>query len=178
MADTVNNGMDLEGLAQRIQALEDRTGIVEAIVRYANALDSCDYSEMRSLLLDEVRMDFAFMALEPQVFAADDWVAFAETALSGLRCTHHISPNHVLQRLEGDEATCLSYMYAQHWLPNDRGGDEFLMRGHYVNELRRTPDGWKIAAMKQVTTWTSGNPGLFALVMGDTREPGATPRRR
>ena len=165
------------GLEQRIRALEDRALIVEAIVRYANSLDSCDYVEMRSLLLDDVHMDFAFMGLEPQTFKADDWVGYARHALSGLKCTHHISPNHVLERLEGDEATCISYMYAQHWLPNDRGGDEFLMRGHYSNELRRTPSGWKIAGMKQVTTWTSGNASLFSLAMGAT-EPGVTPRTR
>lgn len=123
-------------------------------------------------------MDFAFMALEPQVFKADDWVAFARHALSGLACTHHISPNHVFERLEGDEATGRSSMYAEHWLPNDRGGDEFIMRGHYVNEPKRTAEGWKISAMKQVTTWTTGNPGLFALAMGTADEPGVTPRRR
>lgn len=165
-----------DDLAERIRRLEDRASISETIVRYANTLDSCDYDEMRRLLLDEVEMDFAYMGIAPTRFDADDWVEYARRALSVLKCTHHISPNHVLERLEGDEARCTSSMFAQHWLPNDRGADEFLMRGHYVNELRRVDGHWRIAAMRQVTTWTSGNSQLFEIAMGEPG-PSATPRR-
>ena len=32
--------------------------------------------------------------------------------------------------------------------------------GYYVNELARTPDGWKLRAITLNVTWSSGNPDV------------------
>ena len=150
--------MDLEA---RVKRLEDRSEIIEKVIRYAIALDRRDWNAFTSLLTDEIFIDFSeWSGMEPRMWAVNEWAEFARTALNGFAVTQHISPNHVVT-IEGDDATCISYMYAQHNLPGASGGDTLIMRGYYTNIMKRTPAGWKISKMKQHLTWAEGNEQIF-----------------
>jgi hypothetical protein len=52
-------------------------------------------------------------------------------------------------------------MNAQHLRRGAPGGDFFLMRGSYTNELQRKPGGWEINSMTQHFSWGEGNEDIF-----------------
>ena len=150
-------------LETRVRALEDRAEIVETVIRYAISLDNNDWEGLKRCVTDPIFIDFSdWSGMEPATWAANDWANFARDVLSGFGRLQHISPNHVVT-VDGDDATCISYMYAQHYLPEAEGGDTFVMRGYYTNVMKRTPDGWKISGLTQHLSWTEGNPNLFDL---------------
>ena len=151
---------DLSSLATRIQRLEDRTAIVDTVIRYATAIDRGDWNAFASTLTDPVHIDFSEAGLPAADFARDDFVGFARQGLEVWTARQHISPNHVVtfdDAAPGRSSTahCQSYLYAQHYHPDAAG--VFLMRGWYDHTMVRTADGWAIAALTQHISWVEGD---------------------
>lgn len=147
----------------RLQMLLDRAAISDVQLRYATGLDTRDWALFRSCFADEIETDFtSVFGGEPRKVSADRWAESARRVLSGLAATQHMITNHVIT-IEGDEALCVAYVQAQHYLPNDRGGSTQTMGGFYTNRFVRTPQGWKIRACKLTLTWNTGNWHIFEL---------------
>ena len=147
----------------QLQALLDRMAISDIVVRYATGIDMRDWAAYRSCFTDDVEIDFtSWSGGEPSTMKADDWVALVRATLSGFAATQHISTNHVIT-IDGDRATCVSYMQAQHYLPNAQGDNAFTLGGYYSNRLVRTADGWKIRGCRLTVTWSTGNRHVFDL---------------
>jgi hypothetical protein len=144
----------------KVQLLLDRMEISDTVVRYATAVDTRDWKLYRSCFTDEVELDFAGWAVGTH--NADEWVDMVRQMLGGFTATQHISSNHVI-KLNGNEATCLSYVQAQHYLPNDTGDSALTIGGHYKNDLIRTEGGWKISKCRLKITWYAGNRYVFEL---------------
>ena len=149
-------------LAARIQRLEDRAAISERVIQYAVAIDRADWTLYTDCFTDPVHIDFSAAGMPAQDFPREQFVGFARSGLSGFTARQHLSPNHLIEFSDADpdQAVCTSYMYAQHYLEGAEGGDFFLMRGSYTNQLRRTADGWKIERLTQHLSWSEGNPSL------------------
>ncbi|MXW25077.1 MAG: nuclear transport factor 2 family protein [Dehalococcoidia bacterium] len=148
-----------------LRTLLDRQAISDTVLRYATGIDMRDWEAYRSCFTDEVEIDFtSWSGGEPSTMRGDDWTAGVRAGLSGLQATQHISTNHVITFAEGgDEATCVSYMQAQHYLPNDEGDNTLTLGGYYTNTLVRTEDGWRIRRCQLNVTWTTGNKHIFVL---------------
>ena len=148
-----------------LRTLLDRQAISDTVLRYATGVDRRDWEAYRSCFTDEVEIDFtSWSGGEPRTMRADDWTAGVRAGLSGFRATQHISANHVITFAEGgDEATCVSSMQAQHYLPNDEGDNTLTLGGYYTNTLVRVGEGWRIRRCRLTVTWTTGNKHLFAL---------------
>ncbi len=147
----------------RLQELFDRQAISDTVIRYATAIDTRDSALFRSCFTDEVYRDFtSFAGGQAEAIPADLWVAQVEMGLWGFQATQHISTNHVVT-LNGDEAVCVSYMQAQHYLPNDEMESTVTLGGYYTNTLARTAGGWKIARCVLTITWETGDRRLFGL---------------
>jgi hypothetical protein len=149
-------------LERRIAELEARAQISECVIRYAMSLDRADWELMRATIGPEIFIDFSdWSGMEPRTWPADEWLRFADEALSGFDQRQHLSPNHVITFTDDDHAVCESYMFAQHLLEGAPGGDAFVMRGSYTNLMERTPDGWRIVGMTQHFRWGEGNASIF-----------------
>jgi 3-phenylpropionate/cinnamic acid dioxygenase small subunit len=145
------------------QLLLDRAEISDVQLRYATGLDTRDWKLFRSCFTDEIEVDFtSIMGGEPRRVSADRWAEAARRTVGGLAATHHMITNHVIT-VEGDEATCIAYVQAQHYLPNDKGESTQTMGGYYTNRFVRTADGWKIRSCKLTVTWNIGNWHIFTL---------------
>jgi hypothetical protein len=77
--------------------------------------------------------------------------------------------NHVIT-VTGDEATCVAYVQARHFLPNESGDSMQTMYGYYTNRFVRTPAGWKIRACKLTLWWQTGNRHIFTLASARFKE--------
>jgi hypothetical protein len=147
-------------LAARIQRLEDRAAISERVISYAVAIDRADWALYAQCFTDPVHIDFSAAGLPAQDFPREQFVGFARSGLAGFTARQHLSPNHLTEfsATDPDRATCTSYMYAQHYLEGAEGGEFFLMRGWYTNQMLRTAGGWQIERLTQHLSWPEGNP--------------------
>ena len=152
--------MNTDNLAARVQRIEDRTAIIDLVIAYAVAIDEADWPGFASTMTDPVHIDFSEAGLPAADLPRDQFVGFAAGALEGWTARQHISPNHrvVFDETDPDQASCYSYMYAQHYKKDAPGGDFYQMRGSYDHKLVRTPDGWRISSITQHVSWLEGNP--------------------
>ena len=155
--------MSEEARETSVQKILDRQAISDTVIRYATGIDMRDWEAYRSCFTDEVEIDFtSWGGGEPSTMRGDDWTAGVRAGLSGFSATQHISTNHVIT-IDGDEATCVSYMQAQHYLPNAEGDNTLTLGGYYTNTLVRADDGWRIRRCQLTVTWTTGNKHIFVL---------------
>ena len=163
--------------AQQLQLLIDRAEISDLVNRYATGLDTHDWPLLRSIFTDEIDIDMSSIHLRPTHVTADEWVESARILFAGFDATQHLSANHV-HDVRGDEATCTSYMRAEHFVINDEGENYYTMGGYYVDELVRTADGWKIRSVNLAVTWNRGNRNVLNLAARRGRERLGLPRAR
>jgi hypothetical protein len=52
-------------------------------------------------------------------------------------------------------------LHAQHTKNGTQGGDNFTIGGTYIDDLVKTPDGWKIRQKELVFVWQDGNPAVI-----------------
>jgi len=149
------------GQGLTLETLIARAEISDVVNRYATGIDRRDWVLYRSIFADEVDFDFTtWSGGEPRRLSGDQWVAGVREGLSGFDATQHISTNHV-HTIEGETATCVSYMVALHYLVEDEKRLMQGLGGFYTNRLRRQADGWKIEACTLTVTWEMGDRALF-----------------
>ncbi len=147
----------------KLQLLLDRAEISDVQLRYATGLDSRDWLLFRSCFTNEIETDFtSVFGGEPRKVSADRWTEAARRSIIGLAATQHMITNHPIT-VAGENATCVAYVQARHYLPNDSGDSTQTMFGYYTNRFIRTSAGWKIRACKLTLTWQTGNPQIFTL---------------
>jgi hypothetical protein len=158
----------------------DRQAIVDVVVQYATGVDRRDWELYRSCFTDPCEIDFSSWNGQPaSLMAADDWVAKVRGTNGNFDATQHLSTNHVVTFGTVDEATCVSYMHAQHWFSAARlielgqpNGDQprwCTLGGFYTNQLSRVTEGWRIRRCQLDVTWITGDPSVFDLArsLGD-----------
>jgi hypothetical protein len=133
----------------KLKLLTDRMDITDTSLRYATGVDFRDRDIYLSCFTEEIEVDMSSMGMGPPMnMTAEAWVDQALSLVSGFQSTQHIITNHVIT-IEGDEATCVAYVQAQHFNP----GGLYTVGGYYSNRLVRTSDGWRISKLKLVSTW-------------------------
>ena len=89
---------------------------------------------------------------EPMTIPAQEFLEIIQRAVSVFESTQHLISNHVIT-VDGDNATCVCYLQAQHFRQDETGAHSMLIGGYYSNSLIRTPDGWRINKYQIVKTW-------------------------
>ena len=125
---------------ESLRALQDRIDITDTLCRYSSAIDSFDNEGVRSVLADDVYAQYG--NLEP-VSGGDALAEWIGGATASIIWQHHLlSVYHV--EVDGDTATALSYLTSyQVFEPEPNVAKTLVARYH--DELRRTPDGWKLS---------------------------------
>jgi hypothetical protein len=143
-----------------LQRLVDRAAIIDVICGFAVALDTRNWELLRSTLADPIAIDYPD-SVGVGTFAADDLVATAQKFFGALDATLHISANHQIV-LDGDRASCVSTLFASHYLASANEPKVQRQVGYYTNHLERQDDHWRIVRTEQHQGWVEGNPEVFA----------------
>jgi 3-phenylpropionate/cinnamic acid dioxygenase small subunit len=151
----------------RLQLLLDRSEIERVIYDYATGLDTKDWALWRSIFTDEVHVkfrpaaeaEFTGLGQEWMSFTVDEWVEGRRVLFAGLATTQHQMSNPRIT-VVGDGATCVMYMQAIHFMPGEPG-IEYTLGGYYVDDLVRTPAGWKLSRVNLNVTWERGDATML-----------------
>ncbi|SDE07901.1 nuclear transport factor 2 family protein [Auraticoccus monumenti] len=145
----------------------DRAEITDVQLRYATGTDSHDWELFRSCFTDEVEVDFSAGFGQPATrLAADDWVAGTAPRMESFTATQHMITNQVITFHDEDHATGVAYVRASHHLPNPTGDSDSVVHGYYTNRFQRTPEGWRMSAVRLTPVWMTGNFGVFQDAVG------------
>jgi hypothetical protein len=162
-----------------LEALVERQAVVDVVVRYATGIDMRDWTLYASCFTDPCEFDFSSWSGRPAaMLTPEQWTTGVRSLNGNFDSTQHLSTNHVVTFQGQDEATCVSYMHAQHWFSAERlaelghGGDEArwcTLGGYYTNTLRRDGDGWRIRRCQLNVTWVTGDRSIFDIArsLGD-----------
>ena len=145
-----------------IQNLIDQSDVIRILNRFVLSIDTRNYTAMRDCLTDEIDFDYSALFGTIMPSSADKLVEDVCKNHAGFRATQHLTANHVVT-VDGDQATCTANFAAQHFLPNDRGGNLWAVGGRYDYQLMRVQKNWKIYGCTIHVAWTDGNLQLFDL---------------
>jgi len=119
--------------------LEDRLAIGDVIIRYADAIDQCDYDRYCTCFTDDVEVAGFSAGSIKGLAEYREWVSAARNKYGR---TQHMIGN-IQVTVNGDTGTLRSYVQATHELPSDPD-HLFVLWAAYNDEMVRTKDGWKI----------------------------------
>jgi len=132
----------------RLQALEDRTDIAEVLYRYSSAVDSFDTDGLRSTLADDIHAQYGN---GDPVDGGDKLVEWISGATATIIWQHHLlNVYHI--NIDGDQAKTLSYL-TSYQVFKENPDAAIILVARYHDELRRTPDGWKISDRVMEVLW-------------------------
>jgi 3-phenylpropionate/cinnamic acid dioxygenase small subunit len=138
---------------EKLELLYDRMEIIDTINRYATSVDTRDWDLFLTCYTDEMNADMVSIGFhEPIDMRAEDFLEIIKQAVDPYESTQHLISNHVIH-INGDNATCVCYLQAQHFRQDEDGAHALLIGGYYANSLVRTPEGWRINKYKVVKTW-------------------------
>ena len=130
---------------------------LEAMHRYALAVDTKDWAALEQVFCPDVTADFrSFGARQVFTGSSTEWVATIRSTLDGMDATQHAMSNH-LYAVDGDRANGTTYIQARHVCKNDWGGDTYTVGGHYAVELRLLDNEWRIERYTLHCTWHEGD---------------------
>jgi len=137
----------------KLQLLYDRMEIIDTINRYATSVDTRDWDLFLTCYTDEMVADMVSVGFDkPMTMKAQEFLEIIRQAVSPFDSTQHLISNHVID-IDGDSATCVCYLQAQHFSQDVTGAHAVLIGGYYSNSLVRTSAGWRIDKYKVVKTW-------------------------
>lgn len=125
-------------------AAADRIAVTDVLHRWCTCIDSRDWAGMRAILTDPVKIDYSSNGSIAGDMPVSAWLDRLR-GLHGFDRTLHMVTNPVVT-VNGDAATCVSYVNAMHFL---RDGERELGAyacGIYTHQLVRLEGGWKIRA--------------------------------
>ena len=130
----------LARLEQRLQRLEDELAITRLIASYGPLVDAGESEAVAGLWTEDGSYDVEGWQMTNQADIRAMVESDAHQGLIGGGCSHFLGPAHVV--VHGDEAIAV----CESLLVRHRDGGYSVRRaGANRFELRREPDGWRIA---------------------------------
>ena len=133
---------------EALRALQDRTDIEDVLYKYSSSVDSFDKEGVRSCLADDIRAEYGNGEPVTDGDTLANWIA--EATATCIWQHHLLNVYHV--DIDGDQASALSYLTSYQVFEQDPKAAIILV-ARYHDELRRTPDGWKISKRVMELLW-------------------------
>lgn len=131
----------MSSLEARIQQVEDRLALQDLISSYCIHIDEGqDVDAIADCFIEDAVLDLSGLGL-PVITGRQNIRTFFVSVLASTECNAHYSTNFRINRLQGDEADCQSYVYA---VGVAKDGSDILVYAKHQFECVRTSQGWKI----------------------------------
>ncbi len=142
-----------------LQEISDRLEIQDLLFHYADLIDRKQFEELRhSVFTDDAQIDYS--AFGGVVGNLDAAIAFLENSVTDslFPNTQHLNAN-VQIRLEGDSARGRVMCFNPMEMAQPDGGRRVFFLGlWYVDDYRRTADGWRISRRQEERSWVFNTP--------------------
>ena len=143
------------------QDMSDRWEIQDLVFRYAELIDTRDIEGLRDVFSEDVHVDYS--AFGGSVGNLEETLTFLRAAVTNelFPNTQHLNAN-VQVTLAGDSASgrvmCFNPMEMA--LP---GGERhtFFLGLWYLDEYRRTEQGWRICRREEQKSWVFNTPDFM-----------------
>lgn len=145
------------------QELSDRFEIQDLIYRYAELVDGKQFDELRNVFTADAHVDYS--AMGGAVGKLEETIAFLQASLTtGLfPNTQHLNANLQIA-VDGDLGTgrvmCFNPM--EMTMP-DGDMQTFFLGLWYLDEYRRTAEGWRISRREEEKSWVFNTPDFMSL---------------
>jgi hypothetical protein len=153
-------------MADITQDTIDRVAIMDLLARYNRGVDRCDLDTLNGVWAEGATTDYGANGGDAREWSAN---TVASLRANFLR-TQHMLGQMVID-LDGDRATAETYCRAYHEFEGPDGREEMTVGGRYLDDLVRTPTGWRIAKRRYVMDWNANRPstakwdqGLYAML--------------
>lgn len=139
-------------MSDRMEALLDKQEIYELSCRYMRGLDRLDEKLLLSVFFEDGWCDYGFTKGTPR-----DFITFAIDALKGHEANQHMIGN-VLIDLDGDQAYGEVYFNAYHKVKGEKGFEDVIIAGRYLDRYERRGGIWKFAYRSERVDWSRTQP--------------------
>jgi hypothetical protein len=133
------------------------TNPADTFTRMLHAIDAKDWDGVRNAFADRVTMDYSSLFGAPAATVdADAQVAEWRAFGSAFDVTQHVTGPFVITSA-ADGATAHTHIRAYHQMKDAKGGDIWMVAGHYTVRLVPTGKIWKIAGITLQVFYQEGN---------------------
>jgi len=145
------------------QEISDRFEIQDLVFRYAQLVDAQNIDELREVFTEDAHIDYS--AMGGSVGNLEETLAFLAASLTRklFPNSQHLNAN-VQVKVNGDSASgrvmCFNPMEMA--MP-DGGTQTFFLGLWYLDEYRRTSDGWRISRREEEKSWVFNTPDFMQL---------------
>ncbi|MCU1659681.1 MAG: hypothetical protein JWO57_4337 [Pseudonocardiales bacterium] len=134
-----------------LQEISDRLEIQDLFVRYAHAVDTCDWDLYRTVFTPDAHIDYT--AFGAPAGGVEEIVAFLASVIPDFKSTQHAVANTLLT-IDADTARARTICYNPMVRDND-GKDQITIFGLWYHDvLVRTPEGWRITHRSEERSYT------------------------
>ena len=144
---------------ETMSALLDRLAITEVVATFCRLVDEYDIDGLSDVFTPDCFTDYGPARGGPVTGRADVLARIRAGQAEFRRTQHQLGQS--LVHLDGDEADATTYVTATH---EDWSGVVSRVHLRYVDRLRRTASGWRIARRDVVAMVVDGLPGEWSYV--------------
>ena len=143
-----------------LQEMSDRFEIQDMLYHYADIIDRQAADELRDVFTEDAAVDYS--AFGGAVGDLETTIAFLKEALPAFSNTQHLNAN-IQIRVDGDRATGRVMCFNPMEMPIGEEKQVFMLGLWYVDEYRRTEQGWRIASRCEEKSWVFNVPDFMEL---------------
>ena len=139
-----------------LQEISDRFEIQDLIYEYSAIIDQKRFADLRQVFTEDAHIDYS--AFGAPVGGRDDIIAFLERVMVMFPNHQHLNANAQI-RVDGDKATgrVMCFNPQEMNMPDDKT-HIFMCGLWYVDEYRRTSDGWRISRRVEEKSYVFNAP--------------------
>lgn len=135
-----------------LESLIAKQDITELSYLYMRGLDRWDAQLLHSVFFEDAYCEYGFINCN-----ATDFIEFALGALQSHTANQHMVGN-ILIDVEGDEAFGEVYFNAYHKVKTDKGFEDIIIAGRYLDRYEKRQGVWKMAYRSEIVDWSHTRP--------------------
>lgn len=138
-----------------LQELSDRVEINDLLSRYAHAIDESDWDALDRVFTPDAVIDYTDLGGAKGTLAQTK--QYLAEAMPNFTTFQHLSATSKVD-LDGDKASAKTILFNPMVMQHEGERRVFFIGLWYVDQLVRTPDGWRIAHRREQKCWDYNAP--------------------